>query len=243
VPYRRFAPWVVLLAMTIAGAPPAQTQGPTSTGRSNSADLEFVQRVIAARKEYQKSLEGLRLHYDRAGDLERKKWAEEELRQYHRIPKQAFILDLVVPPPTLQGHTNVPEANKLIVWALQFKDKGNFTEYIDNQRRAEILLQDVLTKYPHSDKISRAAFYLGDIYESKAYKQYRLSAEFYVRCYQWNPKTHFDARMRAARLFDYEVKDRAKAIELYREITTHETDPKTIQEAQKRIADLSAAPR
>jgi hypothetical protein len=49
--------------------------------------------------------------------------------------------------------------------------------------------------------------------------------------------------MRAARLFDYEVKDRAKAIELYREITTHETDPKTIQEAQKRIAELSTAPR
>src|SRR5262249_51757519 len=154
-------------------------QTPTSTGKANSGDVELVQRVLNARKEYQKSLETLRLHYDRVGDLERKKWAEEELRQYHRIPKQAFILDLVVPPPTLQGHTNVPEANKLLTWALQFKDKGFGTDYIDNQRRAEILLQDVLTKYPHSDKISRASYYLGDIYESKAYKQYRLAAEYY----------------------------------------------------------------
>jgi hypothetical protein len=240
---RRFAPWVLLLAMVVAGAPHAQPQSPTEAGKSSGADLELVQRVMGARKEYQKSLEGLRLHYDKVGDLEKKKWAEEELRQYHRIPKQAFRLELVVPPPTLQGHTNVPEANKMLTWALSFKDKGFNTDYIDNQRRAEILLQDVLTKYPHCDKISRAAFYLGDIYESKAYKQYRLAAEFYLRCYQWNPNTHFDARMRAARLFDYEVKDRAKAIELYREITTHETDPKTIQEAQKRIAELSTAPR
>ncbi len=148
----------------------------------------------------------------------------------------------MVPPPNLQGHINVPEANKLLTWAITFKDKGWGTDFVDNQRRAEILLTDLLTKYPQSDKISDAAYYLGDIYESKAYKQYRRAAEFYVRCFQWNTKTHFDARMRAARLFDYEVKDRAKAIELYRDITTHEIDPKRIQEATKRLAELSSAP-
>jgi hypothetical protein len=243
VPYRRFAPWVLLLAAIVAGAPLAQTPGPTTTGKMTGGDLELVQRTMAARKEYQKSLEALRTHYLKVNDLERKKWAEEELRQFHRIPKQAYIIDLVVPPPNLQGNVNVPEANKMLTWALTFKDKGFGTDYIDNQRRTEILLQDMLTKYPQSDKISRAGYYLGDVYESKAYKQYRLAAEFYVRSFQWNPKTHLDGRMRAARLFDYEVKDRTRAMELYNEITTHETDPKMIQEAQKRIAELSTAPR
>jgi hypothetical protein len=241
VRYRRSALVVVLLAMAvIVTAPFAQTP---SNVKGNSGDLELVQRVLNVRKDYQKSLENLRLHYLKVNDVERARWAEEELRQYHRIPKQAFIIDLVVPPPTLQGHTNVPEANKMLTWAVTFKDKGWGTDYTDNQRRAEILLTDLLTKYPHSDKISRAAYYLGDIYESKAYKQHRLAAEFYVRSFQWNPKTTMDGRLRAARLFDYEVKDRSRAIELYKEITTHETDPKHIAEANKRLEELRSSPR
>ena len=46
---------------------------------SNGGDVELVQRTMAARKEYQKSLEALRLHYDKVNDLERKKWADAAL--------------------------------------------------------------------------------------------------------------------------------------------------------------------
>ena len=35
------------------------------------------------------------------------------------------------------------------------------------------------------------------------------------------------------------IATRSRAIELYREITTHETDPKHIAEAQKRLTELS----
>jgi hypothetical protein len=47
--------------------------------------------------------------------------------------------------------------------------------------------------------------------------------------------------MRAARIYDTKLNNRAKAIEVYREVTTHETDPAHIQEATKRIADLSGS--
>jgi hypothetical protein len=46
--------------------------------------------------------------------------------------------------------------------------------------------------------------------------------------------------MRAARLYDKMLNERARAMELYREVTTHETDPKRLQEAQKRLTELSA---
>ena len=59
------------------------------------------------------SLETLRAHYIAAGDIERARWAEDELLQFHRITKQAFRLDLDVPPPTLQASYNIPEANEL----------------------------------------------------------------------------------------------------------------------------------
>jgi hypothetical protein len=44
--------------------------------------------------------------------------------------------------------------------------------------------------------------------------------------------------MRAARLYDRELQERTRAIQLYREVTTHEVDQKRIAEAQKRLADL-----
>jgi hypothetical protein len=123
---------------------------------------------------------------------------------------------------------------------MAYKDKGwSSTEYIDNQRRAEILFQQILTKFPQSDKIDDAAYQLGDIYESRAYKQYRRAALYYERCFQWNPNTQFDARIRAARLYDKYLQERSRAIELYKDVTTHETDPKRIAEAQKRITELS----
>src|ERR1700730_8067485 len=209
----------------MAAPPRAQTPPAKSTGIN---DLELVEKLLMSRRDYQKSLENLRLLYLKSGDLERAKWAEEELRQYHRIPKQAFRLDLDVPPPNLIGNTNITEANKLFTAAMTYKDKGWGTDYLDNQRRCEILFQKLLTEYPQSNKIDEAAYQLGDIYESKAYRQNRRAAAYFERCFQWNPKTHSDARMRAARIYDKQLADRVRAIEIYREVTTHETDFKRI---------------
>jgi TolA-binding protein len=221
----------------------AQSVAAVGTGKAPTAgasDIELVEKLLVARKEYQKTLEQLRAHYLTVGDLERAKWAEEELRQYHRISRQAFRLELDVPPPTLQANTNITDANKLYMRAMGYKDHGWGTDYVDNQRRAELLFQQLLTQYPQSDKISDAAYMLGDLYESKAYRQYRRSAQYFERCYQWNPTTHFDARLRAARIYDRQLLDRAHAIEIYREITTHETDPRRQEEATKRLGELSA---
>ncbi|HEV3261161.1 MAG TPA: tetratricopeptide repeat protein [Gemmataceae bacterium] len=211
---------------------------PRSPG-AGASDIELVERLLAARRDYQTTLEQLRAYYTTAGDIERGRWAEEELRQFHRMAKQAYRLELDVPPPTLQAAYNVPEANELYRRALAFKDRGWGNDYIDNQRRAELLFQQILTSYPQSDKIDDAAYQLGDIYESKAYRQYRRAAAYYERCVQWNPNTQYDARLRAARLYDRQLNERTRAIELYREVTTHETDPKRLQEASKRLADLS----
>jgi hypothetical protein len=219
-------------------APYPATPSPRPGGAP--AEMELVERVLAARRDYQATLEQLRVHYRNVGDLERLRWVEEELKQYHRIPKQAYRLELDVPPPTLQPLYNIPEANELYRRAMTYKDRGWGNDYLDNQRRAELLLQQLLTSYPQSDKISDAAYQLGDIYESRAFKQYRRAAQYFERCYQWNPHTHFDARLRAAQLYEKQLMERGRAIDLYREVVARESDPKRVQEAQRRLTDLSA---
>jgi TolA-binding protein len=236
-----FLSLIVLAGDGRSQAPPAGPPGSGKPPAGAPSDVEKVERVLAARRDYQLALEQLRSHYAAVGDVERTHWAEEELRQFHRMSKQAYRLELDVPPPTLQALYNVPEANDLYRRAMTYKDKGwGGTEYIDNQRRAELLFQQLLTNYPQSDKIDDAAYQLGDIYESRAYKQYRRAAWYFERCVQWNPNTQFDARLRAARLYDKNLQERTRAVELYREVTTHETDPKWRAEAEKRINELSA---
>jgi TolA-binding protein len=228
---------LVFAVWTLADAePPAPAKGKRTAGKG---DVEIVERLLAARKEYQATMETLRAHYIGSGDIERARWAEEELVQFHRIAKHPFRLELDVPPPTLEAKYNIPEANELYRQAMKFKDKSWGQDYIDNQHRAELLFQQLLTNYPQSDKISDAAYQLGDIYESKAFRQYERAAAYFERCFQWNPKTHFDARMRAARLYERYQSERSHAIEIYKEVTTHETDPKRVEEAQKRLTELS----
>ena len=72
---------------------------------------------------------------------------------------------------------NVREANDLYRPAMEYKGKGFGNDYILNQRRAEMLLREILEKYPNSDKIADVAYQLGDIYESRAFKQYDRARE------------------------------------------------------------------
>jgi len=237
--------WPLLAGLTLVlgfawscGQTPAPNPG-AGTPPTPTSDVALVEHVIASRKEYQQSLEALRAYYLSTRDLKRAKWAEEELIQLHRIVKEPFRMDLDAPPPTLKPQYPVPEANELYRRAMTFKDKGWGNDYIDNQHRAEILLQELLTKHPQSDKISDAAYMLGDIYEGKAFKQPHRAAVYFERVFQWAPTTTTDARLRAARLYDRTLGERSKAMDLYREVLAHETEQRRTQEAQKRLLELS----
>jgi hypothetical protein len=221
---------------TKPGAGPAKGAAPKPV-----SDIDLVEKVLNCRRDYQVSLEALRAHYVSTNEPEKVRWAEDELRQFHRMNKQAYNLKLDVPPETLKAELNIPEANELYIKAMEFKNKGGWgDDYIDNMRRAELLFQQLLTSYPQSNKIGDTAYQLGDLYEGKAFKHYRRAAVYFERCFRWHSNTHFDARLRAAHLYDRTLNDRSKAVELYQEVLTNETDPKWREEAQKRLTELRA---
>ena len=208
------------------------------SGKKN--DIEMVEKLIAARKQYQSTLEQMRIFYERNNDMERKKWAEEELKQFHRVVKHAYMLELDVPIPTLQPKDNIPEANEMYRKAMSYKEKGFGTDYVDNQRRTEILLQAILDKYPQSDKIGEVAYQLGDVYENyRPNAQYRRAAAYYERAFQWNKTGQSDARLRAARIYDKQLSERSKATELYKEVLSHDTDSTRLREAERRLGELT----
>jgi hypothetical protein len=205
-----------------------------------ASDVELVERCIAARKEYENSLRALYDHYQRVGDKQRLQWSEQELMGYHLLFKPSYNLDVKdVPPPNLEAKVNVREANELFRMAMEYKGRGFGTDYILNQRRAEMLLREILEKYPNSDKIADVAYQLGDIYESRAFRQYDRAARYFERSFQWVKGSRTDARLRAATLYDRQLNERAKAIELYREEIAHDTDTERIRQAERRLAELT----
>jgi tetratricopeptide (TPR) repeat protein len=238
--------WILLavpvLALVPAGIVSCDEKRPIGKPPAPPNDLPLVERVIKARKEYLDSMEELRGHYIKQNDLERQKWVEDEMMSYHRISKRAYRLDLDVPPPTLKPEYNIPEANELYRKATAYKNKGWVGTSDDNLRRAEILYQQLLSDYPQSDKIDDTAYQLGEIYESRTFKQYRRAASYYERCFQWNPNTETEARFKAAELYDKTLQDRGKAIQLYREVTNHDADQARVEKAKRRLAQLSSTP-
>jgi hypothetical protein len=217
--------------------PPAEGTPPPA---ASASDVELVERMLAARKEYENSLKALYEHYHRTGDKQRSQWTEKELMGYHLLWKPSYNLDVKdVPPPSLEAKVNVREANELYRSAMEYKGKGFGDDYVLNQRRAELLLREILEKYPNSDKIADVAYQLGDIYESRAFKQYDRSAKYFERSFQWVKGSRTDARMRAAVLYDKQLNERAKAIELYREEIAHDTDSDRIKQAERRLGELT----
>lgn len=220
------------------------TSDPTPSKKSDpehSGEVELVEAVLKARKDYWTALDKLRQHYVSTNDIEKQRWVEDELRTYHRMMKYSYRLDVKdVPPPTLQPTKNVTEANALFRRAMEFKGRATGDQGIDNQRRAEILLQAILEKYPESDKIAEAAYHLGEIYEQyRPRPQYERAAAYFERSFQWNKASATDARLRAARLYDYNMRMLGRAKELYRAVLNHDTNPQRVAEAEKRLTELS----
>ncbi|AMV29087.1 hypothetical protein VT84_32125 [Gemmata sp. SH-PL17] len=205
-----------------------------------ASDVQLVERCLAARKEYEASLKALYEHYTKSGDKQRLAWAERELMAYHLVWKPSYNLDVKdVPPPTLEARVNVREANELYKTAMEYKGKGLGDDYVLNMRRSELLLREVLDKYPNSDKIGDVAYQLADIYESRAYKQYDRAAKYYERSFQWVKGSRTDARLRAATLYDRQLNERTKAVDLYRAVVEHDTNPDHIKQAEKRVGELT----
>jgi len=220
----------------------------TATGHSNdptkptvkTTDTDQVKRLNIARKEYYNSLVSLYQYYEQTGERERARWAEDELKSFHLANKLSFRVELdEVLSISLDSKDNIKTANDLFKEASKYKDKGSGADFVLNQRRAEILFQEILQKYPTSDKNADVLYQLAELYEGRAYKQYERAAVYFERVAPAKKGSRTDARLRSAYIYDKLLNERTKAIELYRDEITHDTDAERIKYAEKRLAELT----
>lgn len=219
---------------------PLEVTGSDEGRKVPDQERELVRAIHDARDGYQASLERLRAYYVHINNHEAQTWVERELTEYHLIVKNPYLLDMDLPSEDLKPDTNIAKANRIFREAVDWMNKRAVmdTTKSGNYKRAELLFQRLIHDYPRSDKLDEACYYLGQIYSSKYFEQYRRGVAYYERVFHYEPNTNLDARIKAAQLYEKYVDDRRRAVELYQDVLHREVDPEQTKEARRRLDGL-----
>jgi tetratricopeptide (TPR) repeat protein len=217
-----------------------ETNG-TSAVASSTDEIDLVEQMAAHRRSYRQSLVLLVQHYNVVGDNRKLRWAEDELRALDRMPQYRYIIDAEVLPPALRANERIPAADTLYLDAVETQRTAEPIGILKDEELLRVALDkynQMIRKYPNSDKIDDAVYRMAGIYEY--FKDYEIALLCYQRAYQWEPDTPYPARFMAAQILDRRLHRRAEALQLYQEAVVREakfTDWKNYGE--RRIRELS----
>lgn len=214
---------------------------PKEVLQTGAGEADVIEQVALNRQAYRNSLESLIAHYSMTGNNMMLKWAENELNQFDRMPKYNYIIEAGTARPGLKASTSITEANYLYADAVRLENKARGLLIVVDENLLRVVLgryNELIKKYPSSDKIDNAAYRAAGIYEH--FKDYTIALLYYQRAYQWEPQTTQPARFRAARILDQHMSRKAEALELYKEAIKQENLSEDNKEyVKRRIASIT----
>lgn len=207
-------------------------------------EVDLVELVIVARRQYRQSLKNLLDFYQGLGDPVKIQWAEQELADARNIQEFLYLFEAEVAGEWLRPTDSIPDADALYTRALARMREGGHGVVLLYREGIMLdaleMFQRLIRVYPTSDKIDEAAFYLGEIHKEYMKDQEDIAARWYERAWTWNPNITLPARFQAAVITDYRMHNRARALELYHAVLKHETfDASNVRFATQRIEQLS----
>jgi len=207
-------------------------------------EVDLVEQVLTHRAMYHRTLGMLHDYYEGEGYEHKRRWTEQELAAVERTPSFKYLLSAEVPAEDLRPLASIGEADEMYQRGLALlKDGGHGTPALYRQ---ELMLQaletfvDLIRTWPSSDKIDDAAFFCGEIHKEYFKDHEPIAVRWYERAWSWDPQTPHPARFQAAVVYDYRLHDRARALELYRQVTQLETrNTSNLSFAFQRITELT----
>ena len=226
---------------------PRQSYGPASViNIADTSEADLVEKMAVSRQAYKQGLELLAGFYKRSGNNMKYEWAQKELDAFNTMPKYNYIIEPEVAPQNLKPIASIPAADDLYYEAEDMDKKAGSLPILKNENQLRLALgkyNELIKKYPTSDKIDDAAYNAGVIYEY--FKDYTIALLYYKRAYQWDPETPYPARFRAARILDKYLHRDAEALQLYQQAVKIEGQFDKYREwkefAEKRISELQKA--
>jgi len=223
---------------------PRQSYGPGSVVNiADTSEADLVEKMAVNRQAYKQGLELLVGYYTRTGNNMKLEWAQKELDALVTMPKYNYIIDAVTIPGNNKAIASIPEADEIYYDAEEIDKGAGALPVLKNENQLRLALvkyNDVIKKYPTSDKIDDAAYNAGVIYEY--FKDYSIALLYYKRTFQWDPETPYPARFRAARVLDKNLHRNAEALQLYQQAVKIEGQFDKYREwkefAERRIREL-----
>ena len=214
----------------------------TTTPGSASAEVGMAENLASKRLAYRYELEAMETYYKNAGNNVKLQWVQKELAAIDSAPRYRYIIAAEVAGPNLKAREVIPEADRLFDEAIGHYKEAKKWVLIASKKQMRLALakfNELIKKYPTSDKIDDAAYRAGRIYEH--FKDYTIAVLYYKRAFQWDSENAYPARYRAAYLLDYHLLQRNQALHLYNEAVANESEHKEmIVLAKERIAELTA---
>jgi tetratricopeptide (TPR) repeat protein len=189
-----------------------------------AGEIDIVEDVEAHRQAYKQALEMLVRYYEKTGNNTKLNWAQKELNALNVMLQYNYVIPGVNPKEYRQT-TSIREADMLYEDALAFEQQatpiGQLVVSENAYRLALGRFEQLIKKYPTSDKIDDAAYKAGVITEH--FRDYMIALDYYQSAYTWDPDTPYPARFRAARILDKYMHRNAEALTLYKEAIKLET--------------------
>jgi tetratricopeptide (TPR) repeat protein len=221
-----------------------QSLGPGGSVKiADASEVDIIEQMAINRQAYRQGLELLAGYYMRTGNNMKLQWAQKELAALNTMPKYNYIIEANVAPANLKVSASIPEADDLYYDAVQLDRDAGVLPLLKNENQLRLALEkynDLIKKYPSSDKIDDAAYKAGVIYEY--FKDYTIALLYYKRAYQWDPDTIYPARFSAARVLDKNLHQNDEALQLYQQAVKTEGQFEKYREwkefAERRIREM-----
>jgi len=207
---------------------------------ATAAEIDIIEQIAINRKAYREGLDKLVSYYTKTGNNMKLQWAQKELAGLDMVQQYNYVIEAGVAGPHLKAVSAIAEADNLYYEALKLEEQASVLVFKDDNllRQALGKYNQLITKYPSSDKISEAAYRAALIYTH--FKDYAIAVVYYKRTYQWDPDTYHPAKYKAAYILDRQLNRRSEALNLYIQAVEEGNLPEHYREfAEMRIAYLT----
>ena len=191
----------------------AQTKGLFVPG---TKEVDLVETMAGFRNSYRNSILDMIEYYKRTGNNTKRLWAQSELKSLDSTQQYEYITLGITAGPDLRATASIPQANVLFDDAMKLYKNAKWLVVITDGGKLQQALRkfdEIIRKYPTSDKIDDAAYRAGKIYDH--FKDYEIAVVYYQRAFQWNSEIKQLARYRAAYILDQILHMRKEALPIY----------------------------
>ncbi len=205
----------------------------------------LVEYVVSARRAYLAAVDRLLALYEAQNNPYRAAFVRSIKQRFDPVRVYLYFPAAEIPPADLRPTDSIPEADAMFAEAhkLFIAGKGILHTFVttsyQKERRALVMFLELIEKYPTSNKIALAAYYIADIYKEYFNENVR-AVLWYERAWQWDPNITEPARFQAGTVYDLRLHNPEKAVECYAGAIEHEQfNQSNVRYATRRIIELT----